>query len=255
MATLYTRIKENAQKIYYGDITINGRRYRKKLATSKEAALKELKRWEYELLFTSPEPVVKDHPLTRSRLSFLKDLELSSKLCDKYFNVFSYTTRRFMEYCHKHNAYNLDEVSSELARSFFHLRCNTRTTRKYKSSLDNYAPTLSVTTVNKELQILKRFFNYCMDMEWVERSPFTSVKAIKKKGSGGRYHFSDSDLNLELNQKFDQQLIVHCFEYFERNKFWFDGISLKVRAFEENKDAPGFNSFRKHVDYFFDKEI
>ncbi len=30
------------------------------------------------------------------------------------------------------------------------------------------------------------------------------------------FHFSDSDLNLELNQKFDQQLIVHCFEYFER---------------------------------------
>ena len=93
MATLYTRIKENAQKIYYGDITINGRRYRKKLATSREAALKELKRWEYGLLFTSPKVEVKDHPLTKTRLSFLKDLELSSKLCDKYFNVFSYTTR------------------------------------------------------------------------------------------------------------------------------------------------------------------
>ena len=196
MATLYTRIKENAQKIYYGDITINGSRYRKKLATSKEAALKELKRWEYGLLFTSPEPTTKDQPITHARLSFLKDLELSSKLCDKYFNVFSYTTRRFMEYCHKHNAFTLDEVTSELARSFFHLRCNTRTSSKYKSSLDNYAPTLSAATVNKELQILKRFFNYCIDMEWVEQSPFRSVKAIKKKGSGGRYHFSDSDIKM-----------------------------------------------------------
>ena len=52
MATLYTKINENAQKIYYGDVSINGRRYRKKLATSREAALKELKRWEYGLLFT-----------------------------------------------------------------------------------------------------------------------------------------------------------------------------------------------------------
>ena len=34
------------------------------------------------------------------------------------------------------------------------------------------------------------------------------------------FHFSDSDLNLELNQKFDQQLIVHCFEYFERKLLW-----------------------------------
>ena len=30
------------------------------------------------------------------------------------------------------------------------------------------------------------------------------------------FHFSDSDLNLELDGKFDQKLIVHCFEYFER---------------------------------------
>ncbi|KAF6246739.1 hypothetical protein C6990_06360 [Nitrosopumilus sp. b3] len=30
------------------------------------------------------------------------------------------------------------------------------------------------------------------------------------------FHFSDSDLNLELEQKFEQRLIVHCYEYFER---------------------------------------
>lgn len=39
------------------------------------------------------------------------------------------------------------------------------------------------------------------------------------------FHFSDSDLNLELNQKFEQQLIVHCFEYFERKLL--DIVSLK----------------------------
>ena len=118
------------------------------------------------------------------------------KLCDKYFNVFSYTTRKFMEYCHKHNAYNLNEVTSELARSFFHLRCNTRTTSKYKSNLDNYAPTLSVATVNKELQILKRFFNYCIDMEWIDRNPFRSVKPFKVKPNGQRYHFTPDQIKL-----------------------------------------------------------
>lgn len=30
------------------------------------------------------------------------------------------------------------------------------------------------------------------------------------------FHFSDSDLGLELEKNFDQQLIVHCYEYFER---------------------------------------
>ncbi len=30
------------------------------------------------------------------------------------------------------------------------------------------------------------------------------------------FHFSDSDLNLELENNFEQQLIVHCYEYFDR---------------------------------------
>jgi site-specific recombinase XerD len=237
MATLYTRIKKNSEVVYYGNAIVNGKRYRKRLATSREAALKELKRWEYEILFQSPEPATKDQPITKARISFLKDLELSSKLCNKYFNVFSYTTRRFMEYCHKHNAHNLDEVTSELARSFFHLRCNTRTTSKYKSSLDNYNPRLSSSTLNKELQILKRFFNYCMDMEWVEQSPFRSVKAIKKKGSGGRYYFSDSDIKMIMESAgrfYDfYYLLLHtgirCTDAYKLKPKHFEGRYLKVQ--------------------------
>lgn len=30
------------------------------------------------------------------------------------------------------------------------------------------------------------------------------------------FHFSDSDINLELEEKFSQKLIVHCYEYFDR---------------------------------------
>ena len=30
------------------------------------------------------------------------------------------------------------------------------------------------------------------------------------------FHFSDSDLYLELDGKFSQKLIIHCYEYFER---------------------------------------
>jgi len=30
------------------------------------------------------------------------------------------------------------------------------------------------------------------------------------------FHFSDSDLHLELEENFSQELIVHCYEYFER---------------------------------------
>ena len=39
------------------------------------------------------------------------------------------------------------------------------------------------------------------------------------------FHFSDSDLNLELEQNFEQELIVHCYEYFDRKLL--DIVSLK----------------------------
>ncbi|MCV0411928.1 TIM barrel protein [Nitrosarchaeum sp.] len=39
------------------------------------------------------------------------------------------------------------------------------------------------------------------------------------------FHFSDSDLKLELDGKFNQNLIVHCYEYFERKLL--DIVSLK----------------------------
>jgi len=39
------------------------------------------------------------------------------------------------------------------------------------------------------------------------------------------FHFSDSDLNLELEGNLEQKLIVHCFEYFERKLL--DIVSLK----------------------------
>ena len=39
------------------------------------------------------------------------------------------------------------------------------------------------------------------------------------------FHFSDSDLNLELDSNFEQRLIVHCYEYFERKLL--DIASLK----------------------------
>ena len=39
------------------------------------------------------------------------------------------------------------------------------------------------------------------------------------------FHFSDSDLNLQLDEKYDQQLIVHCYEYFDRKLL--DIVSLE----------------------------
>ena len=48
------------------------------------------------------------------------------------------------------------------------------------------------------------------------------------------FHFSDSDLNLELDGHFDQKLIVHCYEYFERKLL--DIASLKETNQVHSKD-------------------
>jgi len=39
------------------------------------------------------------------------------------------------------------------------------------------------------------------------------------------FHFSDSDLNLEIEGNYNQQLIVHCYEYFDRKLL--DIVSLE----------------------------
>ena len=54
------------------------------------------------------------------------------------------------------------------------------------------------------------------------------------------FHFSDSDLNLNLESNFDKQLIVHCYEYFDKKIV--DMVSLK----ETNQ----IHSKEKSIDLF-----
>ena len=51
MANLFTRITNNGQVKYYGNIQHNGKRVRKYLGFSKETARLALKQLEYNLLF------------------------------------------------------------------------------------------------------------------------------------------------------------------------------------------------------------
>ena len=51
--------------------------------------------------------------------------------------------------------------------------------------------------INSELHILKRFFNYSIDLEWIESNPFRLIKALKIPIKE-RYFFSDNELNMIL---------------------------------------------------------
>ena len=80
MASIF-KLKNSAGKVYfYGSVYIDGKRYRKKLADNKQAALKALKQFEYDMLFNVPVEENKSVNILQAQISFLKDIELTSSI-------------------------------------------------------------------------------------------------------------------------------------------------------------------------------
>ena len=140
-------------------------------------------------------PVRVQIPISHARLSFLKDRELSG-ISDKRIQIMSYTTRRFIEYI---DAQDINEVNPLMAKNFYNHRMNQRTHISYRSFEDDYIPKVSNSTLKKELQILKQFFNYCIDMEWIDKNPFRLVKPPKINTHKQRYYFTKSNIKMIFN--------------------------------------------------------
>jgi sugar phosphate isomerase/epimerase len=62
------------------------------------------------------------------------------------------------------------------------------------------------------------------------------------------FHFSDSDLNLELEKNFEQELIVHCFEYFDRKL-------LDIVSLEETNQIHSREKSLEYIQKAIDKTI
>ncbi len=195
MASVFKLMNNNGTESYYASVYIDGKRHRKKLSNSKDTAIKLLKQYEREMLIKpsfTPKPCIS---LLQAKLDFLKDIELTSTIHKKYFDVIKSTLTRFITFCSTHDVGDVGNVAVEHAKEYFHLRCKDRAYNKYQSNLDDYIPKLTPKTINSELNILKRFFNYCIDMEFIESNPFRLVKALKIPIKE-RYFFSDNELNM-----------------------------------------------------------
>ena len=68
------------------------------------------------------------------------------------------------------------------------------------STSDNYCPTISIATLNKDTQNLKRFFKFCKDMEWIKDNPTSVLSTFKQKNKRDRYHFKAIEINLILSK-------------------------------------------------------
>ena len=62
------------------------------------------------------------------------------------------------------------------------------------------------------------------------------------------FHFSDSDLNLELEKNFEQELIVHCFEYFDRKL-------LDIVSLEETNQIHSREKSLEYIQKAIDKTV
>ena len=197
MASLFTIKTSDGTTTYYGSVYIDGKRYRKKLSTTKSTAQKMLTQYERELVVTPPNITKDEIKLRQAKLEFLKDIELTSNIHHKYFAVIQSTINRFIIFCKTHDVEDVGNVAIEHTKEYFHLRCKDRAYNKYKSNLDDYIPKLTPKTINTELSILKRFFNFCIDMEFIESNPFRLVKASKIPIKE-RYFFSDKEIDMIL---------------------------------------------------------
>jgi len=123
MASLFKLKHPNGTKSYYGSVYIDGKRYRKKLSDTKHTAIKLLRQYEHELLVKPtfiPNPSIS---LMKAQIAFLKDIELTSSIHYKYFQVIKTTLTRFRLFC-KDKA--VEEVAVEDAKEYFHQRCKDR---------------------------------------------------------------------------------------------------------------------------------
>ena len=197
MASLFTLRTSDGTTTYYGSVYIDGKRYRKKLSTTKSTAQKMLTQYERELAINPPLIINNEIPLVQAKLAFLKDIELTSTIHQKYFDVIKSNLTLFITFCISHDVADVGNVAVEHAKEYFHLRCKSRAYNKYQSNIDDYIPKLTPKTINSELSILKRFFNYCIDMQWIESNPFRLIKALKIPIKE-RYFFSDNEINMIL---------------------------------------------------------
>ena len=179
MASIYTRTDSHGIKKYYGSINHNNVRIRRYLGLTKQSAQLALKKLEYEILFNSA--VVEDTPsvtFNQAIMSFLKEVERTG-IAHRQVQVIKTKVTWFIDYCYSLDIHELDMISKKHAHQYIQCR-----KAKYPAS----------STLNKEIGFIKRFFNHCIDMEWLNRDPFHSVKYAKDDNVSRRYYFSDMDI-------------------------------------------------------------
>ena len=194
MATIYTRKDDSGSDRYYINLTIDGKRLRRFAGYTKKVAQDKLKQIEYELTF-KPKRIHNSKTLVSSIKSYMSYIQ-TTNIKEKQVGTINRHVNWFKKYCDSLGIECLNDVQNEHARDYINKRASTTVQSKYKSAEEGLVNTLSASSIMKEISFIKRYFNYCVDMEWINKNPFRNVKAPKKRGSNDRYYFKQNDIQL-----------------------------------------------------------
>ena len=164
-------------------ISHNGKRIRKFLGCSRQSAEAVIKKLEYELLLNIQCSITEPPRINfeKAILSFKKDVKRTSVKVKQISDIYT-KVNYFKNYCFSIGITKLDEINRNHTNSYIINRCKTKLTPE---------------TLNMEFGFIKRFFNHCISMGWI--NPFFGIKAIKDRRNLKRYFFSDEDLSLIMD--------------------------------------------------------
>ena len=211
MASIYKRITKAGQTVYYGAFRVNGRLIRRKLGLSLNIARKALKQIEYELTFNNPVNTPDPVKISIGMLEYLKVYESSGVKYDQVYQT-KLKLNKFNDYCSKMGVTYLCDINVKLAKEYIVNRSNSVVTKKYKSNIDNYECKIAPATINKEIRILKKVFNFYIELEWIVTNPFQTIKLLKEHSKSERYHFSSQEIEHIMNNAgnhFDFYSLLH----------------------------------------------
>ena len=237
MATIYLRQTKLGLPKYYGNFIVNGVRVRRYLGDTLKSAELQFKKLDYELTIggvSKRKDVLTN--LNQAIVSFLKEVETSGVKYDQVY-IIKKKLNRFMEYCLAKSITAIQQVDVRLAKEYVVYRSNDRITNKYQAANDNYCPKTSPRTLNREVQFLKRFFNYALEVSWIDINPFSAIKPVPLKPTGQRYNFTPKQIKLIIKNagRFHDfyYLLLHTgirsTDAFKLKPEHFDGKYLKVQ--------------------------
>ena len=130
----------------------------------------------------------------QAMLKFLKYAELR-KISRQHVKNMSSRLVQFQRFCESIELQSFQSVNVGHAREYLVYRMNQQIHNKYKFATEHLSTTPAISTINREISLYKRFFQFCLENEWIKRNPWRPIQRfldpVKRRP---RYSFNESEI-------------------------------------------------------------